>query len=273
MRRSGPGCGSSPSPAGRYADARVRRLHRTVRAGSEAEGRDAGSRFVGEVRDAALPEHRGDRDVTVDEAIAQFLVEHLLGEKGAEARTVEDYRRSTSSVRGRSGGSARTWRTRPSATGSACLSVHPGAAAHGHVRGHRRPGPRPPPTRRRCGTGRLRELDAGAGAPDPGQGRGARPVAWPPATPTPCAARHPVGPRRPRRRPRPAAGDTHRRPLRHAPHTATLPNPRKPGTPDDSRAPSLPRLLGTAQRRLQTDHIRGSAYVRALRAFTSRSFS
>jgi hypothetical protein len=31
--------------------------------------------------------------VTVNEAIEQFLTEHLLGEKGREPRTVEDYRR------------------------------------------------------------------------------------------------------------------------------------------------------------------------------------
>ena len=31
--------------------------------------------------------------MTVDEAIEQFLTEHLLGEKGREPRTVEDYRR------------------------------------------------------------------------------------------------------------------------------------------------------------------------------------
>jgi integrase len=79
--------------AGRYADGHVRRLHRTVRAGSEAAARRQLAGFVADVRDAPLPEHRSDRDVTVDEAVEQFLTEHLLGEKGREARTVEDYRR------------------------------------------------------------------------------------------------------------------------------------------------------------------------------------
>jgi hypothetical protein len=50
-------------------------------------------RSVAEVRRDPLPHHRQDRDVTVDEAIEQFLIEHLLGEKGREPRTVDDYRR------------------------------------------------------------------------------------------------------------------------------------------------------------------------------------
>jgi hypothetical protein len=79
--------------AGRYADGRVRRVHRTVEADTEAVAIRALAGFVAEVRQAPLPEHRHDRDVSVDKAIEQFLTEHLLGEKGGEGRTVEDYRR------------------------------------------------------------------------------------------------------------------------------------------------------------------------------------
>jgi integrase len=88
-----PGVWKLTVTAGRFADGRVRRLHRTVRADSEAEARRQLAGFVAEVREAPLPEHRRDRDVTVDEAIELFLTEHLLGEKGRDARTVEDYRR------------------------------------------------------------------------------------------------------------------------------------------------------------------------------------
>jgi hypothetical protein len=79
--------------AGRYANGRVRRVHRTVRADTEAEATRALAAFVAEVRHVPLPEHRHDRDVTVDEALEQFLTEHLLGEKDREPRTMEDYRR------------------------------------------------------------------------------------------------------------------------------------------------------------------------------------
>jgi hypothetical protein len=45
--------------------------------------------FVAQTRRDPLPQP----NVTVDEAIEQFLTEHLLGEKGREPRTVDDYRR------------------------------------------------------------------------------------------------------------------------------------------------------------------------------------
>ena len=79
--------------SGRYADGQVRRLHRTVQADTEIEATRELAAFVAEVRRDPLPNHRQDRDVTVDEAIEKFLVEHLLGEKGREPRTVDDYRR------------------------------------------------------------------------------------------------------------------------------------------------------------------------------------
>jgi hypothetical protein len=34
-----------------------------------------------------------DRDITLNDAIDQFLTQHLLGEKGRDAGTVDDYRR------------------------------------------------------------------------------------------------------------------------------------------------------------------------------------
>jgi hypothetical protein len=78
--------------SGRYTDGRVRRLHRTVQADTEIEATRELAAFVAEVRRDPLPQRRQDRDVTVDEAIEQFLVEHLLGEKGREPRTVDGQR-------------------------------------------------------------------------------------------------------------------------------------------------------------------------------------
>jgi integrase len=88
-----PGVWKLTVTAGRYSDGRVRRLHRTVPADTEIEATRELAAFVAEVRRDRLPNHRQDRDVTVDEAIEQFLNEHLLGEKGREPRTVDDYRR------------------------------------------------------------------------------------------------------------------------------------------------------------------------------------
>jgi integrase len=64
-----------------------------VQADTETEATRELAAFVAEVRRDPLPQHRRDRDVTVDEAIEQFLHEHLLGEKGREPRTVDDYQR------------------------------------------------------------------------------------------------------------------------------------------------------------------------------------
>ena len=49
--------------------------------------------YVAEVHNEPLPASRQDREITVNDAIEQFLTEHLLGEKGREPRTVDDYRR------------------------------------------------------------------------------------------------------------------------------------------------------------------------------------
>jgi integrase len=88
-----PGVWKLTVTAGHYADGSARRLHRTVRAGSETDATRELAAFVAEVRIGRLPERRQDRDIRLDEAIEQFLTEHLLGDKGREPRTVEDYRR------------------------------------------------------------------------------------------------------------------------------------------------------------------------------------
>jgi integrase len=77
---------------GRYADGSQRRVHRTLHVRSELEATRALARFVTEVRDASLPASKPDRDITVDEAVEQFLTGHLQGERGREQTTIEDYR-------------------------------------------------------------------------------------------------------------------------------------------------------------------------------------
>ena len=47
--------------------------------------------FVAELRSRSR-HWKDDRDITVDEAVERFLVEHLAGEKGREESTVTHYR-------------------------------------------------------------------------------------------------------------------------------------------------------------------------------------
>ena len=77
---------------GRYDDATVRRVFRTVDATSERAAAKALASFVTGVHDSPFPARRQDHTITVNTAIEQFLGEHLLGEKGREPKTVNDYR-------------------------------------------------------------------------------------------------------------------------------------------------------------------------------------
>jgi hypothetical protein len=61
-----------------------------VQADTEIETTRELAALVADVRRDWLPNHRQDRDVTVDEAIELFLIEHSLGERGREPRTVGD---------------------------------------------------------------------------------------------------------------------------------------------------------------------------------------
>jgi integrase len=87
-----PGVWKLTVTAGRYDDGSVRREHRTVRAKSLAEVDRELAEFAAEIRIAPQPTDRTRRDVTIDEAIEQFMTEYLLGEKGREPGTVEEYR-------------------------------------------------------------------------------------------------------------------------------------------------------------------------------------
>ncbi len=70
-----PGVWKLTVSAGRYEDGRQRRLHRTVQARTGTEATRALADFVAEVHSEPLPDRRTDRDVTIDDAIEQFLTE------------------------------------------------------------------------------------------------------------------------------------------------------------------------------------------------------
>jgi integrase len=87
-----PGVWKLTVTAGRYSDGRVRREHRTVHVRSELEAARELATFVAEVHSSPNVQSRADRDITVDAAIEQFLTEHLLGEKGRDPGTLQNYR-------------------------------------------------------------------------------------------------------------------------------------------------------------------------------------
>jgi integrase len=87
-----PGVWKLSVSAGRFDDGSVRRVHRTVRAGTAAESARLLAEFVTEVRNSRLPDKKADRDITIDEAIERFLTEYLLGEKGRDPSTIRNYR-------------------------------------------------------------------------------------------------------------------------------------------------------------------------------------
>jgi integrase len=87
-----PGVWKLSVSAGRFDDGSVRRVHRTVRAGTAAESARLLAEFVTEVHNSPLPDKKTNRDITIDEAIERFLTEYLLREKGRDPRTVLNYR-------------------------------------------------------------------------------------------------------------------------------------------------------------------------------------
>ncbi len=78
---------------GRWDDGRPRVLSRSVRADSEAEAVGQLVAYLEEMNSVQQPDSRELRDVTVDEAVERFLVEHLGEEKGRAEKTIGDYRK------------------------------------------------------------------------------------------------------------------------------------------------------------------------------------
>ncbi|MGH9125230.1 MAG: tyrosine-type recombinase/integrase [Acidimicrobiales bacterium] len=93
LRAVRPGSWELRVTAGRWNDGRVRTLTRTVTADTETEAAALLRAFREEVGRSQLPADRTTRDLTVDQALDQFLTEHLTVEKGRAEKTVNDYRR------------------------------------------------------------------------------------------------------------------------------------------------------------------------------------
>jgi integrase len=91
-RQVRPGVWKLTVPDGHYDDGTRRRENRTVEADTETEAADELASFIVEVRDSRSVGQKGDRDLTVDEAIDRYLDEYLVGEKGRERHTVVAYR-------------------------------------------------------------------------------------------------------------------------------------------------------------------------------------
>jgi hypothetical protein len=68
-RQVRPGVWKLTVTAGRWADGSPRRVHRTVRAATDAEAWAALADLAAELRGAPLPDGKDDRDITVDEAV------------------------------------------------------------------------------------------------------------------------------------------------------------------------------------------------------------
>ena len=93
MREIRPGVWEFVATTGRALDGRPERAYRTVAAAStDAAARELFA-FVTEVRSSGPAPRKDLRDLTMDDAVALFLEEHLAGEKGREERTITDYRR------------------------------------------------------------------------------------------------------------------------------------------------------------------------------------
>lgn len=79
--------------SGRWSNGRIRTLYRTVAADSESNAASQLVTFLEEMAAAHHPEDRNLRELTMDEAIEQFLTEYLRDEKGRAEKTISDYRK------------------------------------------------------------------------------------------------------------------------------------------------------------------------------------
>lgn len=93
LREVAPGIWELSASAGKYDDGRPRREYRRVRAESRADAQRQLATLVADLCSQPAVVPAAARKVTFDEAVEQYLTEHLLGEKGREPKTVDDYRR------------------------------------------------------------------------------------------------------------------------------------------------------------------------------------
>ncbi len=93
MREVRPGVWELAAHSEPASDGKTRRMYRTVTAPSaDAAAREL-AMFVAEARNGGPAPEKDLRSITMDDAVAIFLDEHLAGEKGREPRTVSDYRK------------------------------------------------------------------------------------------------------------------------------------------------------------------------------------
>jgi len=92
-RKIRPGVWRLEVTAGTNNDGTIRRESKNVVVSNSDEAAAELARFVVSVRNAPSAPNREVRKMSVDQAMEVFLVEHLLGEKGREGKTVGDYRR------------------------------------------------------------------------------------------------------------------------------------------------------------------------------------
>lgn len=78
--------------AGRYADGSRRRLSKRVGARNRREAERLLDAFADEVSSNPRPVERKALDLNMDQAIDEYLTEHLRDNKGREAKTIRDYR-------------------------------------------------------------------------------------------------------------------------------------------------------------------------------------
>ena len=93
MREVRPGVWELAVAVGRGPDGRSQRVYRTVHARSSGAASRELAGFVVEAEAAGPPARPESRGLTMNQAVAQFLDEHLAAEKGREEKTITDYRR------------------------------------------------------------------------------------------------------------------------------------------------------------------------------------
>jgi site-specific recombinase XerD len=92
MTQIRPGVWKVTVTIGHYDNGSIRREYTTIRADNETDAARQKAAFVAELQEGTSPERKEERDVTVDEAVEEYLEDHLRAEMGREERTIRGYR-------------------------------------------------------------------------------------------------------------------------------------------------------------------------------------